>query len=101
MTDNFGNPCKILHKPYISNCGFSVAARFIQAIYVDAKMSGNKSGVTENVRSYFQHTIIILPHSQLKEFDQSEFIKTDDTGMDSTGYIYVPSTCQNKTISTI
>ena len=30
------------------------------------------------------------------EFDQSEFIDSENTSMDSIGYIYVPSSCQDK-----
>ena len=49
LTDNYGGDCFELQPPYINNCGFSIAQRFVQTIYQDITIDKNGSRVDLNV----------------------------------------------------
>jgi hypothetical protein len=72
------NSCTAAAPPYISNCGFDGAGAILQHIYgsLNARNNGTLSG------SFVQ-------------FDQSEFIANPKSfGMDTSGWLYVPASCQ-------
>jgi poly(3-hydroxybutyrate) depolymerase len=79
-TDFFGNSCDTLNDPYISNCSYDAAGQLLQWIYgpLHPKNSGGLTGSFVN-------------------FDQSEFIDgPTGHGMAADGWLYVPSTCNNR-----
>ena len=49
ITDSFGNPCKALRPPYISNCNYSTAYNLLQHIYGDIRHAPASATIPENV----------------------------------------------------
>ncbi|XP_064405963.1 poly(3-hydroxybutyrate) depolymerase-like [Halichondria panicea] len=84
VTDNYGHNCSVFSSPFINNCHFPLAYDILNQIYQDVQPADHS----------------LANPSNLMEFDQSEFF-ADLPGavdMDSTGFIYVPTKCQNKTV---
>jgi len=90
ITDFYGNKCSKLGSPYINNCDYDAAVEILSYIYnskLNSKYS-NDIGISSN----------------LFEFDQTSYIQSIGStasalSMDTTGYIYVPSSCQNNNSS--
>jgi hypothetical protein len=82
LTDDYGNFCAYFGPPYINDCFYSAAYWTLQHIYGDVVPATSFKANSDH----------------LLEFNQSEFFGTAQklVGMDDTGYLYVPSTCQNK-----
>ena len=118
ITDDYGNKCNILSSPYINNCNYSAAYHLLQQIYGDIKPSNSSAAKEENVRAHrvsvamytgscscLVGSVIYLAtisgstlSQQLLEFDQTEFFPNHNpeaVSMDTTGFIYVPSACQD------
>ena len=72
MTDDYGNACMSKETPFITNCNFDLAGALLGHLY--GQLNGRKSGALDGV---------------LSEFDQ-----TPTNGMGSTGWVYVPKSCQ-------
>ncbi|HEY8099245.1 MAG TPA: PHB depolymerase family esterase [Burkholderiaceae bacterium] len=71
------NSCSSAASPYISNCSFDGAKAALSQFYGTLNARNNSPDYTNN----------------LIAFDQSAF--TSNAGMDTTGYVYVPSNCQS------
>ncbi|MGZ3238313.1 MAG: extracellular catalytic domain type 2 short-chain-length polyhydroxyalkanoate depolymerase, partial [Burkholderiaceae bacterium] len=71
------NSCSSASSPYISNCSYDGAKAALTQFYGTLNARNNSPDYTNN----------------LIAFDQSAF--TSNAGMDSTGYVYVPSNCQS------
>ncbi|KAJ5604515.1 hypothetical protein N7510_009669 [Penicillium lagena] len=73
------NPCSLSISPYISNCGYDGAGAALQWMYgtLHARNTGTLSG-------------------SVLSFAQSASFGAD--GMDTTGYLYVPESCQSGSI---
>lgn len=77
-TDAFGNPCSATADPFINNCGYDAAGELLKWIYGDLNLPASGS-----IRGTFV------------EFDQSQFIRNPNShSMASSGWIYVPESCQ-------
>lgn len=82
-TPTFGSACMLTQEPYIGKCGFDSAREILSWIYGPlVPRSGNKV------------------NGKFIEFDQRPFIPKDSllsflwrSGLDSTGWIYVPNNC--------
>lgn len=81
-TDDYGNNCSYFGPPFICNCNFSAAREIFKHLY---------PGSPDVKPSYVPENLFI--------FDQSEFTSGILTGMDSIGYIYVPTGCQSRKMS--
>jgi hypothetical protein len=99
-TDDYGEDCLYLGKPFLNNCNFSAAYAILQHIYGDITPANSSKIVPENVLctctciiNYFSDMF----HFQLLAFFQSEFFVASDTmvGMGLIGYVYVPTACHN------
>ncbi|WP_230389636.1 extracellular catalytic domain type 2 short-chain-length polyhydroxyalkanoate depolymerase [Vibrio nitrifigilis] len=73
------NKCNTSKAPFINDCGFSQAERILATIYPNL----DKTPQT--------------PLPQAVPFNQSVFIKAKKTGMDDTGYVYIPPQCKTGT----
>jgi poly(3-hydroxybutyrate) depolymerase len=77
----FGNACATTASPYIGRCGFDAAKEIFSWIYgtLKPKRSGALTG-------------------RYTQFDQSRYVQSASflwrTGMDTTGWIYVPRACR-------
>jgi poly(3-hydroxybutyrate) depolymerase len=79
VTDNFGEDCKHLGKPFINNCGYDTAGVLLQHIYGDLQPKNTGA-----------------PTGTLVRFNQAEFLPDPEAhSMDTTGWLYVPSSCAN------
>ena len=76
ITNDYGNDCSITQSPWINNCNFPGGQRVLGAIY------GNV-------------TVGKAQDSNLFTYDQSNSFSGTD--MDSKGYIYIPTACQQNT----
>ncbi|HEU0200532.1 MAG TPA: PHA-depolymerase-like protein [Burkholderiaceae bacterium] len=77
-TDFFGNACNFRGDPFINNCQFDAAGALLQWVYgsLNPKNTGAPSG-------------------RLIEFDQAEFLPDPaGHGLWQTGWVYVPSSCE-------
>ncbi len=87
--------------PFINNCHFPLAYDILNQIYQDVQPADHSLANPSNVSLATNNIAIVISlFLQLMEFDQSEFF-ADLPGavdMDSTGFIYVPTKCQNKTV---
>jgi len=74
VTDDFGNSCGISAPPYISDCDFDLAGEILRQLYgtLTARNDGQLSGT-------------------FTEFDQTAFVSGH--GMASTGWVFVPQSC--------
>lgn len=81
VTDDYGNTCNDFASPYINNCSYSTAYNLLQHIY------GNVAPADVSYANPLN----------LLEYDQSEFFLDvpEAISMDSVGYVYVPTVCQN------
>ena len=80
ITPAFGNDCAANAAPYISHCtlsgqGYDQAGELLQHLY------GNLQ------------TRVATPTGELVPFDQRPFAPATTTGMATTGFVYVPTTC--------
>jgi hypothetical protein len=78
-TLNYGEPCTRLESPYLGDCSYDGAGSLLQSLYDDIGSRG-----TIDSDNYFS-------------FDQASFISGTPSAasMDSTGYLYIPTSCQN------
>lgn len=76
-TDFYGNACTFLGPPAVNNCNYDAAGQFLEFFYGPLVSRG-----TFNV-------------SNLKTFDQVPY--THGAGMDSVGYVYIPTGCRSST----
>ena len=86
-----------MSSPFIVNCDYPSGFMILQHIYKNIIYADNSKMVIGNVslscgvcvcaREY----LMII---QLLEFDQKEFF-SGLVSMDTTGYVYVPTSCQN------
>ncbi|MBN8442881.1 MAG: poly(3-hydroxybutyrate) depolymerase [Thauera sp.] len=81
-TSNFGIACSKETEPYIGKCGFDSAGQILSWIYGPLKPPGSK------------------PAGRFIEFDQSAYLPAENrgffswsTGLDKTGWAYVPESC--------
>eukprot|EP00981_Chlorochromonas_danica_P009820 scaffold2831_cov249-Ochromonas_danica.AAC.21 len=72
-----GGQCSSLASPYIGKCNFDGAGTALQALYYNSLQSGGQA-VPENLFS----------------FDQTAFFTNARSSIGDTGYIYVPTACQ-------
>jgi len=78
-TLSFGNPCNSSETPYIDRCGYDAAGELMNWIYGPLQPAR---------RGALQGTFV--------EFDQSEFLTNPTAhGLDNTGWLYVPRSCQS------
>ncbi|XP_040201484.1 uncharacterized protein LOC120932813 [Rana temporaria] len=83
-TDSYGGTCGILNDVYINNCNYNGAYEALNHLYGGLQKPSSSAGQS----------------GQLILFDQSEFFNLAPAityGMDSAGYIYVPSACASGT----
>lgn len=82
-TMNYGGDCGVSDHPYIGRCGFDSAKAILSWIYNDRPLQPARPPQETN----FRH------------FDQAAYIPKDDptftwmTGLDNSGWIYVPKQC--------
>jgi hypothetical protein len=79
-TDFYGNPCGTLGNPYINNCAYDAAGELLKWIY--SSLSPRNDGQLGG---------------DFVQFDQTEFL--DDPifhGMDTSGWLDVPTSCRNQ-----
>ena len=74
VTNDYGNSCSYLGSPYINNCNVDSAGAFFKQVYPDFKEGG--SAVSSNLFTY----------KQSGKYSASSF--------SDTGYIYIPTACQ-------
>jgi predicted peptidase len=79
-TLDYGNECVVSKDPYISKCNFDGAGAALEHLYGASAVS-RASVVKDN----------------LWAFDQTPFYKGTSTSLDKTGYVYVPTSCQEGT----
>lgn len=80
-TINYGEDCNILSSPYLGKCFFDGAKAALSVLYGNLKESKSND-------------------SNLYSFDQTKYFnKYEYTSLDSTGYIYIPNSCQNNACS--
>ncbi len=78
VTDDFGNDCRVTNPPYINDCDVDLAGSILGHLY----------GVLDPPARQLSGSLI--------EFDQSEFIEDPrDSSMNTTGYAYVPVSCES------
>ena len=75
MTADYGNACMSKETPFITNCNFDLAGALLGHLY--GQLNGRKAGALDGA---------------LSEFDQ-----TPANGMGSSGWVYVPKSCQEGT----
>ncbi|KAM4035392.1 poly(3-hydroxybutyrate) depolymerase-like isoform 3-T3 [Anomaloglossus baeobatrachus] len=81
-TDSYGGACGALNKEYINNCNYNGAYEALNHIHGGLQKPSSSAGQS----------------GQLILFDQSEFFNLAPAityGMDTAGYIYVPTACSN------
>ncbi|XP_068133733.1 poly(3-hydroxybutyrate) depolymerase-like isoform X3 [Hyperolius riggenbachi] len=81
-TDSYGGACGTTNNDYINNCNYNGAYEALNHLYGGLSKPSSSSGQT----------------GQLNLFDQSEYFNlapASTYGMDTAGYIYVPTACQN------
>ncbi|KAM3926027.1 poly(3-hydroxybutyrate) depolymerase-like [Leptodactylus fuscus] len=81
-TDSYGGACGSLNKEYINNCNYNGAYEALNHIHVGLQRPSSSAGQS----------------GQLFLFDQSEFFNWAPAityGMDTAGYVYVPTACMN------
>ena len=85
VTNAFGNSCSYLGSPYINNCNHDAAYELLSHIYNGGlvRATGDPSGVAAN----------LIAFSQEEYFDDVPAT----LGMDSVGYVYIPTGCRNDT----
>lgn len=76
-TLSYGERCSTLASPYIGKCNFDGAGAAVQTLYPTITTRG--TAVSAN----------------LKSFSQTPYITDTKASIDDTGYIYVPTACQN------
>jgi len=76
VTNNAGNPCFYLGSPYINNCKIDGAAYILKQAYLSLNPS------------------VTAISANLKSFDQTQFTNIVSSIMLSTGYVYIPTSCQ-------
>eukprot|EP00698_Gefionella_okellyi_P006335 TRINITY_DN15707_c0_g1_i1.p1 TRINITY_DN15707_c0_g1~~TRINITY_DN15707_c0_g1_i1.p1 ORF type:complete len:335 (+),score=43.73 TRINITY_DN15707_c0_g1_i1:51-1055(+) len=81
ITANYGNACNFFGAPYINNCGFDAAGSIFQTLY--GVLNDPINAVAENMMTFDQH-----------EF--TELWLTEESGLDETAYVYVPTKCQTQ-----
>ncbi|KAG2379475.1 hypothetical protein C9374_006592 [Naegleria lovaniensis] len=74
ITNDYGNSCGYLGSPYINNCGIDGAGNVFKQVYPDFKTGG--SAVSGNLFTYKQSG------------------RYSASSLDSNGYIYIPTACQ-------
>jgi hypothetical protein len=81
LTNDYGDRCNVSISPYIDNCDYPSGFVMLQYIYGNITYAGSSEIIADN----------------LLEFDQSEFFGRNPSAysMDATGYVYVPTACQN------
>ncbi|KAM4747265.1 poly(3-hydroxybutyrate) depolymerase-like [Rhinophrynus dorsalis] len=80
-TDSYGGACGSTNLEYINNCNYNGAYEALNHIYGGLQKPSSSAGLS----------------GQLILFDQSEFFKlapASTYGMDTAGYIYIPTSCQ-------
>lgn len=80
VSDSYGNACSDFATPYINNCNFDLAGELLKWIH------GGLNARTGAVAGNFI------------QFDQNEFrplATRDRDGFDTSGWVYVPTNCQN------
>ncbi|XP_053320611.1 uncharacterized protein LOC128492172 [Spea bombifrons] len=83
-TDSYGGTCGATNTNYINNCNYNGAYEALNHIYGGLSRPSSSSGFT----------------GQLILFDQTEYFKLaapSTYGMDTAGYVYIPSSCQSGT----
>ncbi|CAH2276333.1 polyhydroxybutyrate depolymerase [Pelobates cultripes] len=83
-TDSYGGTCGSTNSEYINNCGYNGAYEALNQIYGGLRKPSSSAGLT----------------GQLILYDQSEYFKLASAGtygMDTAGYVYIPSSCQSGT----
>ncbi|MEE6478125.1 hypothetical protein FKM82_011749 [Ascaphus truei] len=81
-TDNYGGACGSTNTNYINNCNYNGAYEALNHIYGGLQKPDSSAALT----------------GQLVLFDQSEFFNLaapSTYGMDTAGYVYIPSSCQS------
>ncbi|XP_063786147.1 poly(3-hydroxybutyrate) depolymerase-like [Pseudophryne corroboree] len=81
-TDSYGGSCALTNMEYINNCGYNGAYEALNHIYGGLQKPSSSAGLS----------------GQLILYDQSEYFKlapASTYGMDTAGYVYVPSSCQS------
>lgn len=76
MKDDDDVPCASTAPPYINNCGFVQSHELLAHLYGTGKPANAGA-----------------PAGRIVAFDQREFIRGSQTGMDARGYLYVPQYC--------
>lgn len=79
-TVNFGEKCDIAKSPFIGKCNYDGAGSALTELYGDLVPGSN---ITSN----------------LHEFNQKPFYSGTRTSLDSTGYIYIPSACEDGSVA--
>jgi len=77
-TPSFGEACATLSSPYIGKCNFDGAASALKTLYGDDLSAA-----------------VTAKSANLKSFSQTAYIPDKTSSLGDTGYIYVPTTCQN------
>ncbi len=79
-TESYGNPCPVTASPYLNRCRFAAAEALLEWIY--GPPAARRSGA---------------PDGRLIRFDQTPFVAGTSfrwlTGLDDTGWVYVPAAC--------
>ncbi|XP_053572210.1 uncharacterized protein LOC128662446 [Bombina bombina] len=81
-TDNYGGACGTTNNNYINNCNYNGAYEALNHIYGGLQKPSSSAS----------------PTGQLILYDQSEYFNLahpSTYGMDTAGYVYVPTACQN------
>jgi len=81
-TNNYGNPCDVVRRPYLGNCSYDAAHATLNHIY---------PGLTKP-------TGFVPQSGDFYKYDQTEFFYRtlpEDASMDVKGYVYVPTGCMS------
>ncbi|KAL9658075.1 hypothetical protein ABK040_012989 [Willaertia magna] len=74
ITDSYGNDCSATMSPWINNCNLNGAMKVLSTIYGNGIAKGS------------------MNNNNLFTFSQSNYTAVD---LDSNGYVYIPTACQN------
>jgi poly(3-hydroxybutyrate) depolymerase len=80
-TEAYGNPCAVTGEPYLNKCHFDAAGKILNWIY--GPLNAPRSGTPQGRFSAFDQTIYI----------PKRFTFSWSSGLDSSGWVYVPDTC--------
>lgn len=86
ISPTFGNLCFVTYWPFINEC------------MRDGKFYDQPGAILSHIYGQLEAKAASLSATPIA-FDQKEFA-AKDTGMDDTGYIYIPSSCQNAAANT-